>query len=108
MDGFTYAQTGPCLSSELKFRAIAMHMSTYRIHETETRRLARGSRLHVSAKNSRGEDQDAGCHATQHDGEWKSGPRANLSNLADRLMHVIIVGNHQRQPSYAETKNGSG
>jgi hypothetical protein len=58
--------------------------------------------------NSPGENQDAGCNATQHDREGNSGRRANRSNLADRLVHVIVAGNHQSQASYAKSKYRSG
>ena len=33
---------------------------------------------------------------------------ANLSNLANCLVHVIVAGNHQAQTSYAKSKYGSG
>jgi len=58
--------------------------------------------------NGRGENKDAGCNATQHDGKGNSGRGTNLSNLADRLMHVTIAGNHQGQSSYAKSKYDSG
>jgi hypothetical protein len=57
--------------------------------------------------NSRGKNQDAGCNATQHDGKGNSGRRTNFSNLADRLVHVIITGDQQGQASYAKSKYGS-
>src|SRR6266550_8601922 len=48
---------------------------------------------HRQIANGRGEDQDACRDATQHDGEGHSRRRTDLSNLADRLLHVAIAGN---------------
>jgi len=52
----------------------------------------------------RGENKDAACDATQHDGKENSGWGTDLSNLADRLVDVTIAGNHQSQASYAKSK----
>jgi hypothetical protein len=58
--------------------------------------------------NGRGENKDAGRNATQHDGKGNSGRGVNLSNLAYRLVHVTIAGNHQGQASYAKSKYDAG
>ena len=60
--------------------------------------------LNGQITNGRGENKDAGCNATQHDSKGNSGRGTNLSNLADRLVHVTIAGNHQGQASYAKRK----
>jgi hypothetical protein len=51
-----------------------------------------------------GENSDAGRNATQHGGKRNSSRRTNLSDLAHRLVHVTIAGNHQGQASYTKRK----
>ncbi len=64
--------------------------------------------LDQAMANGRGENQKAARNGKQQDGEGNSGRRANLANLADRLMNMAIARNHEGQTGDAASENDCG